>query len=159
MTIGILPEEIEIFDLYVDPTRRHGGVEAWCTLVHVYRKWRNIVLESPLRLNLRIRCHPETPVREKLDTWPTSLIIVYKNYGPWEQKWVANVAATLEQNNRIREISLWGVPTSEMEEILAALMHKSFPVLTDLSPGSDDETAPVDPELFLGWIGPVSEMS
>ncbi|KAI0264790.1 hypothetical protein BGY98DRAFT_1103332 [Russula aff. rugulosa BPL654] len=159
VTIDILPEEVllEVFDFYVDPTRSYGGEEAWCTLVHVCRKWRNIVLESPLRLNLRIRCHPETPVREKLDTWPTSLITIYKNYEPWEQKWVANVAAALEQNNRIRQINLWGVPTSEMEEILAALMHKSFPILTDLSLGSDDETAPVDPELFLGGSAPCLE--
>jgi F-box-like len=155
VTIDILPEEVllEVFDFYVDPTRRHGGVEAWCTLVHVCRKWRNIVLESPLRLNLRIRCHPATPVREKLDTWPTSLIVVdrYNHYRHWQLKLgVANVAAALEQNNRIRQIDLCGVPTLEMEEILAALMHKSFPVLTELRLHSEDETASVDPDSFLG---------
>ncbi|KAI0279651.1 hypothetical protein BGY98DRAFT_1144284 [Russula aff. rugulosa BPL654] len=153
--INMLPEEVllELFDFYVDPTRRYDGVEAWCTLVHVCRKWRNIVLESPLRLNLRIRCHPATPVREKLDAWPTSLIVVdqYNKYGHWEPKWgVANIATALEQNNRIRQIDLSRVPTLEMEEILATLMHKSFPVLTELWLHSEDETASVNPDSFLG---------
>jgi hypothetical protein len=44
--------------------------------VHVCRKWRNVVLESPLRLNLRIRCYPTTSVREKLDVWPALPIVL-----------------------------------------------------------------------------------
>ncbi|KAI0279648.1 hypothetical protein BGY98DRAFT_1185931 [Russula aff. rugulosa BPL654] len=85
VTIDVLPEEIllEIFDLYVDPTRKYEGVEAWCTLVHVCRKWRNIVLESPLRLNLRIRCDPGIPVREKLDIWPALPVVVEQYDEEW----------------------------------------------------------------------------
>jgi hypothetical protein len=154
VTIDILPEDVllEIFDLYVDPTEKDFGLEAWCTLVHVCRKWRNIVLESPLRLNLRIRCCPTTPMREKLDIWP-ALPIVLQRYD-WEPKWgVANVTTAFEQNNRICQIGLFDVPTSQMEEILAA-MHKPFPVLTDLKLGSDDQTVSVDPDLFLGGSAP-----
>ena len=55
----------------------------------------------------------------------------------------------LEQNNRICQIDFSGVPT-EMEEILATLMHKSFPVLTELWLDSKDETASVDLDSFLG---------
>jgi hypothetical protein len=124
--------------------------------VHVCRKWRNVVLESPLRLNLRIRCHPKTPTREKLDIWPALPIVLTQCYDGWQPEWgVVNVAVALEQNNRICQIDLWGVPTSQMEEILAA-MHKTFPVLTDLSLDSDDETLVtlVDPDLFLGGSAP-----
>ena len=156
VTIDVLPEEIllEIFDLYVDPTRKYEGVEAWCTLVHVCRKWRNIVLESPLRLNLRIRCDPGIPVREKLDIWPALPVVVEQYDEEWQPKSdVANVAAALEQNNRICQIGLRGVPTRQMEKILAA-MYKSFPVLTDLWLESDDETASVEPELFLSGSAP-----
>jgi hypothetical protein len=40
----------------------------------------------------------------------------------WQQELgVVNVAAAFEQNNRICQIGLWGVPTSQMEEILAAI--------------------------------------
>jgi hypothetical protein len=158
VTIDILPEDVllEIFDLYVDPTRKYDGLEAWCTLVHVCRKWRNIVLSSPRRLNLRIRCHPTTPVREKVDIWPALPIVLAQCDDDWQPEWgVVNVAAALEQNNRICQINLWGVPTSLMGEILAA-MHKSFPVLTDLDLGTEDETLAtlVDPDLFLGGSAP-----
>jgi hypothetical protein len=158
VTIDILPEDVllEIFDLYVDPTRKHGGLEAWCTLVHVCRKWRTVVLESPLRLNLRLCCHLTTPVREKLDIWPALPIVLAQYDKDWQPKWdMVNVAAAFEQNNRICQIALWGVPTSQMEEILAA-MHKSFPVLTHLDLESEDETLEtlVDPDLFLGGSAP-----
>ena len=129
VTIGILPEDVllEVFDHYADPTEVYDGIEAWCTLAQVCRKWRTIVLESPLRLNLRIRCHPAKPMKEKMDIWPALPIFLaqYENERNWKQNWgVVNVVAALEQNNhRIGHIRLHGVPTSHMEEILAA-MHK-----------------------------------
>jgi hypothetical protein len=182
VTINILPGDVllEIFDFYVDPTRKYDGLEAWCTLVHVCRKWRNIVLESPLRLNLRIRCYPATPtrsrqeksrlrkvrgrvktallvatsMREKLDIWPALPIALEQYDKYWGSTWgVVNVAAVLEQNNRICQIGLFDVPTSQMEVILAA-MHKPFPVLTDLRLESDDQTGSVDPGSFLGGSAP-----
>jgi hypothetical protein len=159
--IDILPEDVllEIFDLYVDPTQGYDGlIEEWCTLVHVCRKWRNIVLESPLRLNLRIRCHPATPAREKLDILPALPIVLAQYLEDWQQNWgTDNVAAVFEQSNRVCEICLWGVPTWQMEEILAA-MHKPFPVLKYLYLYSEDEddtpATLVDPELFLGGSAP-----
>jgi F-box-like len=158
VTIDILPEDVllEIFDLYVDPTRKHYRLEAWCILVHVCRKWRNVVLESPLRLNLRIRCHPATPVREKVDIWPALPIVLAQYDDYWQPEWgVDNVAAALEQNNRICQINLSGLPASQMGEILEA-MHKSFPVLTDLRLESEYDTPAtlVDPDLFLGGSAP-----
>lgn len=72
MTTDILPG---IFDLYVE-CGKYDGVEAWCTLVQVCWKWRNIVLESPGRLNLRIRYHPTTRVREKLRIWSTMPVVL-----------------------------------------------------------------------------------
>jgi F-box-like len=158
VTIDILPEDVllDIFDLYVDPTRKDDGLEAWCTLVHVCRKWRNIVFESPLRLNLRIHCYPTTPVREKLDVWPALPITLEQYDEVWQPKsGVVNVAAALEQNNRICHIGLSSVPSSQMGEILAA-MHKPFPVLTYLDLSSEDETLAtlVDPDLFLGGSAP-----
>jgi hypothetical protein len=128
VTIDILPEDVllEIFDHYVDPTRKEDRLETWCTLVHVCRKWQNVVLESPLRLNLRISCHPATPVREKLDIWPALPVALQQCDDFWRPEWdvVDNVAAAGEQNHRICQIGLWGVTISQMEEILAG-MHKS----------------------------------
>ena len=155
MTIDILPEDVllEIFDFYLNPTRKDYGLEAWCTLVRVCRKWRNIVLESPLRLNLRIRCYLTTP-REKLGVWPAFPIVLVKYHQYPQPAWdMDNVTAAFEQNNRICQISLSGVPTLQMEEILAA-MHKPFPVLTDLQLRSYHDTVSVDPDLFLGGSAP-----
>jgi len=95
-------------------------------------------------------------VREKLDIWPALPIALAKYDKNWPPKWdVDNVAAAFEQNNRICQIDLCGVPTPQMGEILAA-MHKPFPVLKDLwlDSESDDETVSVDPDLFLGGSAP-----
>ena len=165
MTIDILPEDVllEIFDFYVDPTRKcnYNEVENWCTLVHVCRKWRTIVLESPLRLDLRIHCHPECPMEEKLDIWPTLPIVIEQYSRDWDPEWsVDNLAAALEQTNRICHIGLWGgVPAALMEGFLTA-MDKPLPVLTSLyleSESTENETGlptPVDPDLFLGGSAP-----
>ena len=159
MTVDILPEDVllEIFDLYVDPTQKRGNLEVWCTLAHICRKWRTVVLGSPLRLNLRIHCHPGRLVREKLDIWPTLPIVVERYYRDWHREWgVVKIAAALEQNRRICQIGLSRVPTWQMGGILAA-MHKSFPVLTDLYIQSEGETTLptlIDPDLFLGGSAP-----
>jgi hypothetical protein len=93
-------------------------------------------------------------VREKLDIWPALPIALEQYDDDWPPKWgLDNVAAVFEQNNRVCQIGLSGVPTSQMGEILAA-MHKPFPVLTDLWLESDDETVSVDPDLFLGGSAP-----
>jgi len=152
VTIDILPEDVllEIFDFYVDPNRKDDEVEAWCMLVHVCWKWRHIVLESPLRLNLRIHCHPTTPVKEKLDIWPSFPIVIHQSDQLWQPTWdTDNTIAALEHDDRICEINLWGVPGPQMGEILTAML-KPFPVLTDLWLLSEDETESVDPNLFLG---------
>ena len=42
----------------------------WLVLVHVCRRWRKIIFNSPRRLNLRILCTHGSPVRKNLDIWP-----------------------------------------------------------------------------------------
>jgi hypothetical protein len=71
MTINILPDDVvlEIFDHYVAEADRK--FEEWQMLVHVCQKWRYVVFQSPLRLNLRILCSAGAHVREKLALWPS----------------------------------------------------------------------------------------
>jgi len=96
-------------------------------------------------------------VKEKLDVWPALPVVLEQYNEDWEPKWgVVNVTAAFEQNNRICQIGLWGVPSSQMEVILAA-MHKSFPVLTRLELQSGDGTLTTlddHPDLFLGGSAP-----
>ena len=102
---------LEIFYFYRDDARRmvdlyhqFKEIEAWHTLVHVCRKWRNIVFGSPRRLDLRLYCTEKTPVRRTLEVWPLLPIVVY---GFGYEKWgVDNLVAALEQNDRICRLNL-----------------------------------------------------
>src|ERR1700677_879074 len=81
VTIDVLPDValLEIFDCYVNQVRQGGNLfktQAWDTLVHVCRKWRTIVLESPLRLDLRLFCSERTPVKKTLAVWPPLPIVI-----------------------------------------------------------------------------------
>ena len=144
---------LEIFRFYL----AHPGewwpevwTEAWRTLVHVCRKWRNVVFGSPRHLNLELRCTAITPVRETIDAWPL-LPIHVRGYG--HNTWgVDNIIAALEHNDRIRLLDLDGPPNSQMEKVFAA-MQQPFPALENLYLSSNNETEVV-PASFLGGSAP-----
>ena len=139
MTINILPDTVllEIFDFYVNAF----GTPEWKTLVHVCRNWRIIVFDSPRRLDLRLFCRADTPVKEMLDVWPLLPIVV----------WGVDYALTaLEYNDRICQIDLkYGIPSWKWEEVLEA-MQKPFPVLRSLKLSPMHQVAPVDPDFLCG---------
>ena len=152
VTIASLPDValLEIFDfcLYLD-----GGMRAWCVLIHVCRKWRNIVFGSPRRLNLQLFCTQRTPVRERLDIWPLlPMEVVDEDLEIWG---VYNIVAALEHNDRVCEVGLPNIPRFQSKKVVAA-MQQPFPALTRLELGLDNETetAQVVPDLFLGGSAP-----
>ncbi len=149
MTIDLLPEKIllEIFDLYsIDDDAER---EAWQTLVHVCQKWRNVVFGSPHRLNLRLLCTGDKPVRKMLDIWPPLPIIIRsRTTGVGGD----NVVAALTHNVRVCEISLHSKPGSLWEKIMAA-MQEPFPALTHLDIHTNDEKGIVS-NSFLGGSAP-----
>ena len=150
VTIDMLSDValLEIFGFYVDGARNN----TWNTLLHVCRKWRDVVFGSPRRLNLQLYCTPSTPVRETIDAWPLLPIQVF-GYGPSCEEWgVDNIIAVLEHNDRIRELNLTDYPKSQMEEVFAA-MQQSFPALEVLWLTSTSETEVV-PASFLGGSAP-----
>ena len=126
-------------------------IDAWHTLVHVCRNWRDVAFRSPLRLNLQLCCKARTPVRDLLDIWPP-LPIVVKDYGyeRWDE---GNVISALEHNDRICEVHLARVPNAQLEKVIAVL-QQPFLALTRLYIGSEDGTAPVVPRSFLGGSTP-----
>ena len=155
----MLPDVVllKIFDFYQIsymeslPTQFTGR---WQTLVHVCRKWRIVVFGSPRRLDLRLPCLESTPVRETLDVWPRLPIVVVGTLN--EESGVDNLVAVLEHNDRICELSLWNVLSSQLEKVLAA-MQQPFPALTYLqllNRQPEDETAAVVPASFLGGSVP-----
>ena len=139
---------LEIFDFYVWNTHK---IQAWHRLLHVCRKWRNVVFGSPLRLNLRLYCRANTPVRQTLDVWPL-LPIVVKIFSTesWEE---GNIVAVLEHNNRICHLVIYEIPSSETEKALTPL-QQPFPALKFLSITFRAEKVPVFPASFLGGFTP-----
>ena len=129
---------------------------SWHALVHVCRKWRNLVFRSPRRLGLRLYYDTITPMRQALDVWP-SLPIIIKSY---DGKVMGNLIAALEYNDRICELDLEYLPTSQLnlKKTLEA-MQRPFPSLTYLKIHrihfAVEEVLPIPvPASFLGGFAP-----
>ena len=146
-----LPDDVllETFDFYLMfPEKKR--VEAWQSLVHVCRQWRNLIFQSPRRLNLQLVCTPKTPTFDRLDVWPALPLLVRGSMAFSSTK---NVIAALGKTNRVREVTLSGFAGWQLEEVLAA-MEVPFPELTALELVSDSETPPVISDSFLGGSAP-----
>ena len=152
VTIDILPDLalLDVFDSYMD--EKH--IEGWCTLVHVCRKWRNLVFGSPRRLNLRLFIEARTPAKEKLEVWPSLPVFVSNSSS--RMCGVDNIIAALEHKDRICQLNLFDVSGSQLEDVLAK-MQEPFPALTDLvlQLRNGLEPVPVVPDSFLGGSAPL----
>ena len=153
VTIDTLPDDalLEIFDCYLHDEAT--SMEAWHTMVHVCKKWRNVVFGSPRRLDLRLYCEAKTPVREILNIWPPELPILVWSDG--HEKWgMDNIIAALEHIDRICVLGLVDIPSSQLEKVLAEMQRPS-PALTDLYLQFHGETPLVVPSSFLGGSAPL----
>jgi len=151
VTIGVLPNTVllEIFSFYVDLLRPDD--DGWHTLVHVCRRWRFVVFDSPRRLDLRLLCTPKRPLKS-LDIWPALPIVINFLAKGKRPRGMANVIAALKQHCRVRTICIQGVPSSLMKKF--AVMKKPFPELTHLELESKDENVPFLPDSFLCGSAP-----
>ena len=138
---------LEIFDFYV----YEEHIAAWHTLVHVSRRWRNIVFGSPRRLGLSLCCTASTRVTEMLDVWPPLPIFIcddgHEKYG------VDNIIAALEHSDRICQLELFDLPMSQMEKVLPA-MQRPLTALTELWLWFEGKPPPVNATSFLGGYTP-----
>ena len=153
VTIDVLPDGVllEIFHFYVDAALLYLEIDAWHTLVHVSRKWRCVVFDSPRRLKLRLLCSASTPVREMLTIWPPLPIIIWEhNLSAYNED---NITAALEHPDRVYDVELRDVPSSLLEKLLPA-MQEPFQALEYLELETKDNTAPVIPGSFLGGFAP-----
>ncbi len=133
MTIDVLPDEtlLEIFAFHVRELEL-GWTEAWLTLAHVSRRWRHIVLESS---PIIIRDHS---IIGRLENWPEDS--------------EDNVIAALEHNERVCDLELTNVSSSQWKEILPE-MQGPFPALTYLNIETSSQMLVV-PDSFLGGFAP-----
>jgi len=121
--------------------------------VHVCRRWRDLVFASPRRLNLRLLCSKDRPVRETLDIWPAFPIDIHDNWFRKREAGPDNIVAALERPNRVRSIDLVDIP-SLVGEALAVEMQVPFPELTFLRLWSDCSSTSVLPASFLNGSTP-----
>jgi hypothetical protein len=134
--INMLFDEVllQIFAFYVEECYVEEypvSAGAWHNLACVCRRWRSIALGSPRRLNLRIICSERIPVRENLEFWPPFPIVLTVDH--YLNSFVGdNILATLEHHDRVCQIAIWIVSSSQWEKVLF-LMQKPFPILTDLT--------------------------
>ena len=140
----MLPDDVllAVFDFYPN---------IWQTLIHVCRRWRNLVFGSPRRLNLQLFCSAETPARDTLDIWPRFPLVVRNHYARSGR--VDNIVAVLERRDRVRQIDLSDISNSDLKIVLAA-MQEPFPELTYLRLLSNAKTVPILPDSFLGGSAP-----
>ena len=157
--IDVLPDDVllEIFYFYVNmsPWREDKpAIEAWQSLVHVCRRWRSLVFESPRRLNLRLYCKCNTLERNTLDIWPALPLVIQADLNlliPLLSD-AGHIVAALGQRSRVCEVDL--SLTGWLSEGVLAAMQVSFPELRVLKVRSDDEAPPVIPDSFLGGSAP-----
>ena len=140
---------LEIFDFY-----RHTHDDTlweWHVLVHVCRRWRQIVFESPCRFDLNIRCTPQTPARENLGIWPTFPIAIDFRSTSFDSI-PRDAIAALEHASRIGSLKL--DLTELRSKRFATLTSKPFPTLTHLVLHVKDGHTSLISSDFLGGSAP-----
>ena len=154
ISFDTLPDEVllAIFNSYLCGCQNiQEKAEAWQSLVHVCRRWRSIVFGSPRHLDLQLVCTTRTRTRDTLDVWPAFPLIIWYFSNPTGS--VDNIIAGLEHRDRVCQIHLVDIPSSDVEIILAE-MQQPFPELIYLGLESNGETVPVVSDSLLGGSAP-----
>lgn len=162
--IEMLPDEIllEIFDFHRLATLDNSSdLWQWHRLAHVCHRWRNLIFESPRRLDLRLAYTYKNPPRKSLDLWPDLPVSVWypkSSQGPHHLRLSPddeeNVLAVLKHANRICDINL--SMTRQLASKSAASLKASFPILHRLQLRSQEAIRPLPiPDGFLGGSTPL----
>lgn len=134
VTIDVLPDGtmLDIFDFHRIIEQWDSILSwIWIRLLHVCRRWRRIIFDSPLRLRLRLRCTNSTPIRKCLGVWPPlPLHIDYDLSAGRAPDHQDNVLPALDNPDRVGHLHL-RFKDSHLEK-LATVLQKPFPVLTNL---------------------------
>jgi hypothetical protein len=172
VTIGSLPDNVlvEIFDFYQVPIKNdsHEFPWNWEKLVHVCQRWRYLIFQSPIRLNLQLFCTEKSPVMNLLDVWPAFPLAIKADYNNLDLLWpksesdhldserdkfLDNLMAALGRCDRVRQIDIANLPGFLSEEIVTA-MQVPFPALRSLSLQSDQVSIFPLPDTFLNGSAP-----
>ena len=153
----MLPDNVllEIFDFYCKIEFLLEWEYQWHLLVHICRRWRQIVFASPHRLDLQIVCKRGTPVRKDLGIWPAFPVVI--DYRYYDRDFAIpssdedNIIAALEHPDRVCYLELY-VTNFQLEKMVTA-MQVHFPLLTSLCIWGNGITQ-ILPSGFLGGSAP-----
>ena len=148
---------LEIFDLYRKDhynNPRPLPVWKWHILVHVCKRWRQLVFSSPHRLDLKLLCTYGTPFRENLGIWPAFPIVLDLHspgslFTPNDED---NAIAALEHSDRLCSINLY--VTGSMRAKMSTVLSKPFPLLKRFKFYTVGLNVPALPDEFLGGSAP-----
>ena len=153
----MLPDDV-LLDIFDAHRILHSGLFdcyawKWDRLVHVCRRWRQLIFAFPLRLRIRLHCTDGVDVKKFLGCWPAFPITVDYTYGkaiaPKDED---NVLAALEHSDRVHNLCLH-IREGQLAK-LATLMQKPFPMLTKLRISRKSWPKLVLPRGFLGGSAP-----
>ena len=157
VTIDILSDDVLlcIFYFVQFEVNRLWHLTWWHRLVHVCRRWRSVVFESPNTLDLRIICTPWTPA-QLLGIWPPIPIFITNTLVNTIDRplFHYHFDAAIVHRNRACEIDLCFAIT-ELQQ-LASTMQERFPALIHLQLRSSyfGHRIPALPNGFLGGSVP-----
>jgi hypothetical protein len=151
----MLPDDIllEIFNFCRDDHPLLFPVWDWDLLVHICRRWRQIVFASPHSLNLKIFCTQKTPIRKHLGVWPAFPIVMDYSRSAITPDDEDDILAALEEHlDRVSFVGL-SVTGSQLGKIAAA-MQVPFPALNCLQIFFEGINELALPDGFLGGSAP-----
>ena len=136
--------------------------------MHVCRRWRQIIFQSPHRLDLKIRCTSTTPVRENLGIWPAFPIAIDFSVGSIQGSILESTdsipidsipddaIAAFEHTDRVGylKLDLTEVQSGPFANLLANVTSKPFPMLTHIIIHVRTGFGPLLHDSFLGGSAP-----
>jgi hypothetical protein len=131
--------------------------------VHVCQRWRYLIFEWSIRLNLQLFCKEKSPVKEMLDVWPPiplaiqvdcSNSSIWSESNDWRRSLLDNLIPALERRDRVHRIDIANPTECSWEEIVTA-MQGPYPALRYFSLESLEEVPPLPlPDTFLNGYAP-----
>ena len=133
VTINILSDDVLlcIFYFVQFAVNRLWRLTWWHRLVHVCRRWRFIIFESPNTLNLKIISTPWTPA-QLLGIWPPLPILITNTLANTIDRplFHYHFDAAIMHRNRVCEIDLC-LSRSKLQQMVS-MMQEQFPALIHL---------------------------
>jgi hypothetical protein len=161
--IDVLPDDVLLVVFDAHRIRQSGISDCrgwrWDRLVHVCRRWRQIIFASPLRLCIHLRCTNGILVKNFLGCWPAFPIIVYYTHrkdifapmiNPDDEHY--SILAALGHSDRVHYLHLH-IRESRLAK-LATVLQKPFPMLKKLWFSRKSWPELVLPRGFLGGSAP-----